>query len=540
MPPRWWRAASTREQGAAMLSAERAYERRWVTLVVVCLSLTVITIDNTILNVALPTIVRDLGASGADIQWVLDAYLLAFASLLLTAGALGDKYGRKGALTIGVVIFGTFSAFAAFATSPGMLIAMRGVMGIGAAFIYPTTLSILTNTFSGQERARAIGIWASVSGVGVALGPMVGGFLVEHFDWGAVFLVNVPVCAIALILGFRYIPTSRDPENRPLDPIGAALSVVALISLLYAIIQAPDAGWDSAEVLVTFGVAVVLLTVFAIWETHSDDPMIDVRVFRNARFSAASAVLTLSAFALFGSVFLLIQYFQFVLGYSPVEAGLLALPLAIGMIVTSPNAPRLVVRWGTKLVVIVGLLLTAATLLCYASDTIMSSFVGGCLVRLMFGVGLGLTSAPATESIMGSLPKARAGVGSAINDTTRETGGALGVAIIGSSFFAAYHHFADRAKGLSTASSAAVHDSVGRALERAATLPAKQGAELVGLARNSFVEAMRIAYPIAAAVVLCAVFVAWRFLPARGSDEDVAVHPSDEAREISEFEILGT
>jgi EmrB/QacA subfamily drug resistance transporter len=523
-----------------MLSGEKAYERRWVTLVVVCMSLIVITIDNTILNVALPTIVRDLGASGADLQWMLDAYLLAFASLLLTAGALGDKFGRKGALSLGVLAFGVFSAIAAFATSPEMLIAMRGLMGISAAFIYPTTLSIITNTFSGHERARAIGVWASISGVGVALGPMIGGFLVEHFDWGAVFLVNVPVCTIALVLGMRYIPNSRDPDNRPLDPVGAGISVLALVALLYAIIQAPEAGWASPEVVVAFVLALVLLTAFGIWETHVDDPMIDVRVFRNARFSAASAVLTLSTFALFGSVFLLIQYFQFVRGYSPVEAGVLALPLAVGMIVTSPNAPRLVVRWGTKRVVVLGLLLTAATLLCYSSDTIMSSFVGGCLVRLMFGVGLGLTSAPATESIMGSLPRSRAGVGSAINDTTREAGGALGVAVIGSTFFAAYHHFADQAKGLSARSAAALHDSVGRAIERGAALPAKRGAELVDLARAAFVDAMRIAYPIAAAVVLGAAFVAWRFLPARGSDEDVAVHPSDETREIAGYEVLGS
>jgi MFS family permease len=266
--------------------------------------------------------------------------------------------------------------------------------------------------------------------------------------------------------------------------------------------------------------------------------MIDVRVFRNPRFSAASGVLTLTSFALYGSVFLLIQYFQFVLGYSPLEAGLLAMPVAIAMMVVSPNAPRLVRRWGTKWVVVLGLLIAALAMLCYGSDTIMSSFVGGCAVRLLFGIGLGLTSAPATESIMGSLPPSRAGVGSAINDTTRQTGGALGVAIIGSVFLAAYHHYADKAQHLTAASSAAVHDSVGRALELARTLPAKQAAEIVTLSRDAFVDAMRITYPIAAAFIVLAAVIAWRFLPAHGVDFPTA-EAEKEAEEISEYEILG-
>ncbi len=522
-----------------MLSAEKAYERRWYTLAVLCMSLVVITIDNSILNVALPTIVRDLGASGSDLQWIIDAYIIVFASLLLTAGALGDKYGRKGALTLGLVLFGLFSGLAAFATSPDMLIVTRGLMGIGAAFIFPTTLSILTNTFTGRERARAIGVWAGVSGIGVALGPMLGGILVEHFDWGAVFFVNVPICALALVLGYFFIPTSRDPDNRPLDPLGALLSILTLVALLYAIIQAPEEGWLATDVVAAFVAALVLLGIFAWWETHTAEPMIDVRVFRNPRFSAASGVLTLTSFALYGSVFLLIQYFQFVLGYSPLEAGLLAMPVAIGMMVTSPNAPRFVFRWGTKRVVVIGLLVIAGAMLMYGSNSIMSSFVGGCLVRLLFGVGLGLTSAPATESIMGSLPPSRAGVGSAINDTTRQTGGALGVAIIGSVFLAWYHHYADKTKGLPATSAAALHDSVGRALELTKSLPAKQGAALVELSREAFVSAMRLTYPIAAGFIVFAAFIAWRWLPARGADDDVAAHPTDEAREIGEYEILG-
>jgi MFS family permease len=318
------------------------------------------------------------------------------------------------------------------------------------------------------------------------------------------------------------------------------LSILTLVALLYSIIQAPEKGWTAPEVVVAFVVGLLLLGLFAVWEMRAKEPMIDVRVFRNPRFSAASGVLTLTSFALYGSVFLLIQYFQFVLGYSPLEAGLLAMPVAIAMMVVSPNAPRLVRRWGTKWVVVLGLVITALAMLCYGSDTIMSSFVGGCAVRFLFGVGLGLTSAPATESIMGSLPPSRAGVGSAINDTTRQTGGALGVAIIGSVFLSSYHHYADKAAHLSAASSAALHDSVGRALELASKLPTKQATELVELSRNAFVDAMRITYPIAAAIMVFAAFIAWRFLPARGHDEFVSADEEEEAREISEYEILGT
>jgi EmrB/QacA subfamily drug resistance transporter len=522
-----------------MLSADKAYERRWWTLGVLCMSLVVIVIDNSILNVALPTIVRDLGATGSDLQWILDSYIIVFASLLLIAGALGDKYGRKGALSIGLVLFGGFSGLAAFATSPDMLIAARALMGIGAAFIFPTTLSILTNTFQGRERARAIGVWAGVSGIGVALGPMLGGILVEHFDWGAVFFVNIPICAAALVFGFFLIPTSRDPDNRPLDPIGALLSILTLVALLYAIIRVGDKSAVTSDVVVSFVLGLILLGAFAWWETHTAEPMIDLRVFRNARFSAASAVLTLTSFALYGSLYLLTQYFQFVLGYSPFEAGLLALPVAVGMMATSPNAPKLVFRWGTKWVVVIGSLVIAGTMVLYASNTIMSSFVGGCVVRLFFGIGLGLTSAPATESIMGSLPPSRAGVGSAINDTTRQTGGALGIAVIGTLFLTTYHHYADKTKGLSAASAAALHDSVGTALDLARTLPAKQGAALIELSRQAFIEAMRITYPIAAAFIVLGAFVAWKWLPAHGADDDVAAHPTDETREIAEYEILG-
>ena len=510
---------------------DRAYERRWVTLGVICLALVVITIDNTILNVALPTIVRELGATGAQLQWIVDSYVIVFACLLLTAGALGDKFGRKGALLCGVALFGAFSALASFATSPDLLVVCRGLMGIGGALIYPTTLSILTNTFTGRERARAIGIWAGISGIGIAIGPLVGGFLVEHFSWGAVFLVNVPICIVAFTAAAVFVPTSRDPDNRPLDPLGSLLSILTLIGLLYAIIQAPQAGWTATNVLIGFAVGLVFGGLFAAWELHTSEPMLDLRYFENPRFSAASVTVTLVTFAVFSSTFLLTQYFQFVLGYSPLKTGLMAMPVAIGMMVTSPNAPRFVFRWGTKRVVVIGLFVIATAMLLYASNTIMSSFVAGAAVRLLLGLGVGLTVAPATESIMGSVPLGKAGVGSAVNDTTRQTGGALGIAVMGSIFAAWYQHFTSVAGKLPGTTAAAVHDSIGSALVAASKLPAAQARVVAEVARSAFVDAMRLTYPIGACIVLAAAAVAWKWLPARGSDDVDLASASDDRAE---------
>jgi EmrB/QacA subfamily drug resistance transporter len=517
--------------------SDKAYERRWVTLGVICLALVVITIDNTILNVALPTIVRELDATGSQLQWIVDSYVIVFACLLLTAGALGDKFGRKGALMCGVALFGVFSALASFATSPDLLIVCRGLMGIGGALIYPTTLSILTNTFTGRERARAIGIWAGISGIGIAIGPLVGGFLVEHFSWGAVFLVNVPICVVAFTAAAVFVPTSRDPDNRPLDPLGSLLSILMLIGILYAIIQAPEAGWTATNVLVGFAVGLVFGGLFAAWELHTTDPRLDLRFFENPRFSAACVTVTLVTFAVFSSTFLLTQYFQFVLGYSPLKSGLMATPVALGMMVAAPNAPRFVFRWGTKRVVVTGLFVIASAMLLYASNTVMSSFWTGAAVRLWLGLGVGLTVAPATESIMGSVPLAKAGVGSAVNDTTRQTGGALGIAVMGSIFAAWYHHFTNVAGKLPGATAAAVHDSIGSALVAASKLPAAQAKVVENLARGAFVDAMRLTYPIGACIVLTAAAVAWRWLPARGTDEvDLASDDRAEGEARAKFD----
>jgi EmrB/QacA subfamily drug resistance transporter len=510
------------------LNPERAHERRWWTLGVLCVSLLVIGVDNTILNVALPSIVRKLNAQGSQLQWMIDAYTIVFAGLLLTAGSLGDRLGRKGALTAGLVLFGGFSALASRATSPTMLIVARGLMGIGGALIFPTTLSILTNSFTGRERAKAIGIWAGVSGLGIVIGPLGGGLLLEHFAWGSVFLINVPLCAAALVSGFFFIPTSRDPAEGQLDPLGAALSMVALGGLLFGVIEAPDAGWGATQVILGLVIGMLFLAGFLAWELHTTHPMLDVRFFANPRFSAASAAITLTFFALFGSTFLLTQFFQFVLNYSPLKAGLMTSPVAIGIMVVAPQTPKLVDRLGTKKVVASGLLIVVCVLCLYSSATVMSSVIFGGLVRALFGVGIGLTTAPATESIMGSLPPSKAGVGSAVNDTTRQTGGALGVAVLGSIFAFRYRTAIGNASTVAAPLRSAVGNSIGTALDAARRLPASQAARIRHLADRAFISAMRPTYLTGALIVLLAAFITWRYLPAWAPDEGTTMNAADD------------
>ncbi len=496
----------------------------------------VIGVDNTILNVALPSIVRSLGASGSELQWMVDAYTLVFACLLLTAGSLGDRYGRRRALLFGLVWFGAFSALAATSSSPTMLIGARALMGVGGAFIFPTTLSILTNTFRDpRERARAIGVWAGTAGLGIALGPIAGGLLVENFGWSAVFLVNVPICITAALLVRRLIPNTRNPDESPLDPLGAALSIVGLVGVLLGIIEAPNRGWTSPIVLGGFFVGAVFLVAFAWWERHTDGPMIDVRFFRNARFSAASATITLAYFSLFASTFVLTLYFQFILGYSPLKSGLMLTPVALGLMIGSPIAPRLVQRLGTTRVVVPALLVVSACVACYSSDTLMSSFTIGFLIRGVYGIAMGMTTAPVTESIMGSLPPGRAGVGSAVNDTTRQTGGALGVAVLGSILAAKFHQQMD-ASALPASVRHASRDSIGVALAVAKRLPARLAVQLHAIARHAFLSGTRLAFLVAMVVVLCAVFVAARFLPAHEAPATTA-SPRDLDQEAIALEV---
>jgi EmrB/QacA subfamily drug resistance transporter len=523
-----------------MTSMERAYARRWWVLLVLCLSLVVITLDNTILNVALPTLVRDLRATNSQLQWIVDSYTLVFAGLLLSAGALGDRFGRKGALQIGLAVFGLGSLLSALVTTPEMLIATRALMGVGGAFIMPGTLSILTNVFPADERPRAIGIWAGVSALGIAIGPLLGGFLIEHYSWHAIFTVNIPIVIVAIGAGIVLLPKSKDPSAPKLDPIGAVLSIVGLSSLVYALIEAPSEGWGDTKILLGFLVAAVVLAAFAWWETHIESPMLDVTFFKNPRFTAASSAITLVFFAMFGFSFLLTQYFQFVLGYSALTTGIRMLPLALTMMVVAPSSSRLVERLGSKVVVASGLVMVSASLALCTQLEVSSSY-GQVVWRMMLlALGMGLTMAPATDSVMGSLPLAKAGVGSAVNDTTRQVGGALGVAIVGSVLSSVYGaQIVDElaGKGVPSNAVAIAKGSLGGALAIAKQAGAA-GDQLATVARSSFVDGMHGASLVAAAAAALGAIVVVLFLPAHARREDVdeQAHEYEEELELAEIE----
>jgi EmrB/QacA subfamily drug resistance transporter len=477
---------------------------RWSALGVLCLALLAIVIDNTIVNVALPTLVRELDADLGQLQWVVDAYTLAFAALLLPAGALGDRYGRRATLAWGLALFGVASTGAAFAGGIEALIAARALMGVGAAMIMPATLSLVTSVFSDpRERASAIGAWAATAGVGVALGPVFGGFLLDRFWWGSIFIVNVPICALALLGAVKLVPESRDPTARPIDWSGAALSGVGLLALVWAIIEAPAKGWTSGPVL-----AAVALVAFVARGRHSTAPLLDFGLFREPRFSAASGAIMILFFALFGFLFLATQYLQFVLGYSPLAAGVRFLPYAASMILLALVSAPLATRFGTRRVVMFGMLLFAAGLGVAATVTVDGGYGPLAAAFVLLGAGMGLAGAPATESIMRSLPPDRANLGSAVNDTTRELGGALGVAIVGSIASSIYaSQLDDRNPGHLPA---AARDSLGAAVANAAG----DATVVADTAREAFVEAMSRASIVAALVTALGAVVAWRFLPA--------------------------
>jgi EmrB/QacA subfamily drug resistance transporter len=519
-PSRWARLL----RGPA-IDPVTAHRRRWWTLAVLNLSLFVIIMDNTILNVALPTLARDLHASGSDLQWIVDSYVLVFAGLLLSAGALGDRFGRRGALSAGLVVFAAGSIFAMSVGSASMLIAARSVMGVGGALIMPATLSILTNVFTDPaERAKAIGIWASVGGLAVALGPVTGGFILEHFSWTAVFALNVPVAAIALVGGRLAVPTSRDPETPPLDVPGAVLSMVGLGSLVWAIISAGERGWTGPAQLTGFATAAVAGLAFVAWERRTPHPMLDVTFFRNPRFTAASLGVMLGYFAMFGSLFLMSQLLQFVLGYSALGAGVRLLPFAMAMAVFSTVSTKLVHRFGTKLVVVAGMGTVAAGLLWLASKGAGSDYVDYLPGMLLMGTGIALTWAPTTEAIMGSLPAAKAGVGSAVNDTVREVGGALGVAVLGSVLASQYTGaVAPTAQALPTEAAHAASDSLGGAVVVAQEIGGPTGAAILDAARAAYVDGFGLALTIAAVVAAAGAAVAAIWLPARAeATEDLA------------------
>lgn len=499
----------------------QADERRWWVLAVLCLSLVMVILGNTVLNVAVPTLVRELEGSATELQWIVDAYALVFAGLLLTCGALGDRFGRKGALQAGLVVFGVASLVSTRATEPEHLMATRAVMGVGAALVMPSTLSILTNVFPPHERARAIAIWAGLSGAGAAIGPIAGGWLLEHFYWGSVFFLNVPVVVLALVAGGVLVPTSRDDAQPPLDIPGALLSIAGLGALLYAIIEAPNHGWGGGQTIAGFALAAAFLGAFAWWELRSAHPMLDLRFFRDRRFTTSSIAVMLVFFSMFGSFFLMTQYLQLVHGYSALAAGFRTLPSALVMMVMAPNSARLVERFGARAIVTTGLSLVAVGMLGLSTlgvDTGYPQFFA-CLV--VMASGMSMVMPPCTALIMSSLPLGKAGVGSAVNDTTRELGGALGVAVLGSALASIYaSHLEPFTSQLPAELGAIATSSLGGALQLG-DVPG-----LAGAARQAFVDGLGVATVIGACVAGTGALLVRRFLPATH-------HVADEAEALA-------
>ena len=492
-------------------------------LIALLLASFVINLDTTLVNVALPTLTRALGATTSQLQWVVDAYNLVFAALLLTSGSLSDRFGRKGLLLAGLAVFGLASLAGGYATAPSGLIAARAVMGLGAALTFPATLSLLTGVFTGRkERALSIGLWGATAGLAIALGPIVGGFLLGHYSWPSIFYTLGPVSLAVIALAAWFVPGSKDLEPSRLDFPGLILSSGFMGLLIYTIIEAPGRGWTSAMSLLGFAAAAAALTAFIVLERRTSQPMLDVRLFANMRFSAASASVTVAFFTLSGFIFLMTQYFQFVRAYSPLSAGVHLLPVAVSVAAGSVAGTRLAVRFGTKVIVTAGLTLQAAFYFWVASD-ITPTFPYGLIAvqMVVYGLGMGLTSAPATESIMGAVSARQAGVGSAVNDSTRLLGGTLGVAVIGSVYASLYASrlTASLPAALPPALANLARQSVGAAFGLSGQLAAQgrstAAAAVHQAATSAFDHGLSVGCVVAAAIALAGALLAAAFLPAQ-------------------------
>ena len=492
-------------------------------LVALLMASFVINLDTTLVNVALPTLTRELGATTAQLQWVVDAYNLVFAALLLTSGSLSDRFGRKGMLMAGLLVFGLASFAGGYATSPAGLIAARAVMGLGAAMTFPATLSLLTGVFtSRKERAMSIGLWGATGGMAIALGPIVGGFLLEHYSWSSVFYTLGPVSLAVIALVALFVPGSKNPVPHGLDFLGLVLSGGFMGLLVYTIIEAPGRGWTSTASLLGFAGAAVLLIAFIVGERRSRQPMLDVRLFANMRFSAASASVTVSFFTLFGFIFLMTQNFQFVRTYSPLSTGVHLLPVAISVAVGSTVGTRLAVRLGTKAIVTAGMALVAIFYFWVASDVTPTLGYGVIAIQMVvYGLGLGLTSAPATESIMGAVAADQAGVGSAVNDSTRLLGGTLGVAVLGSVYASLYGSRLTTSlpATLPHALTNLVRQSVGAAFGVSGHLAAHGQSAAADAVRQAAISAfdhgLSVGCVVAGAVAVAGALLAGAFLPAQ-------------------------
>jgi EmrB/QacA subfamily drug resistance transporter len=488
--------------------------KRWAALGVLCLCLLIVSIDNGILNVALPTLVRKLGATPSQLQWIVDAYTVVFAGLLFTSGNLGDRFGRRGVLTVGLVIFGSGSLMASLSNTPSELIGWRAVMGVGAALVMPATLSILVNVFTEEAiRRRAIAYWSLMNATGAFIGPIAGGLLLRRFWWGSCFLVNVPVVIVALVLLPQLVPTSRNPAAARLDLLAAGLSTSALAALLWAFIEGPTWGWLSPGIVGAFGLSALLATAFVIWERRAPAPMIDIAAFRSPQLTAAATGMTIIFIAMTGSMFLVVQSLQLVKGYSPLTAALATSgPITVVNFLLMPRSPALTARFGTRWLITAGATFVAIATLVIATTTVHSSyanlFVGFAIMATAFSV-----SVPAgTEAIMSAVPREMSGGASAINQTTRQLGQALGIAIGGSMAAVGYRSgFSARGVALPQSALHTAGSSITGAIEVARTLGATSRVQVLAAAHQAFLHGLRLALVTAAVLAACgAVFAALR------------------------------
>jgi EmrB/QacA subfamily drug resistance transporter len=468
---------------------------RRAVLGVMCLALMMVVAAVASLNVALPDLARGTGASQSQLQWVVDAYALVFAGLLLPAGALGDRFGRKGILLIGLAVFGSASFAAMLMNDPSTLIGLRAVIGVGAALVMPTTLSIITNVFPPEERGRAVGVWAGIAGAGAIVGLLLSGTLLEWFSWPSVFGVNVTLAVLAFAATIPVVPTSRSPRSVRLDPIGALLSSLGLFGVIFAIIEAPQHGWLDPLTLVGFGAGVLLLVAFVLFELARKAPMLDPRLFASRGFGVGSLSLTLQFFAQFGFLFVSLQYLQFVLGYSPLEAGASILPMALMLMAISPRAPALARRFGVRLVGGSGLALMGVGFLVFTTLGVDSSYWRFGIGAVITGIGLALATAPATTAIVSSLPGHRQGIASAVNDLSREVGGAFGIAVLGSVLNSGYRADLPAAAGAG--------DSIAAAAQ-IAQHAGPRGAALLDQAEHAFVSGLSTSLLVGACVLFAA------------------------------------
>jgi EmrB/QacA subfamily drug resistance transporter len=503
------------------MDTQTIYRRRWGILSVLIVSLLAIVIDNTVLNVALKTIAEPrggLGASQSQLEWAINSYTLVFAGLLFTFGVIGDRIGRKRMLMIGLVLFGIGSLLSAYSRSPDQLIFARAAMGLGGAAVMPQTLSIISNVFEPQERPRAIGIWASAVGIGVAIGPVLGGLLLAHFWWGSVFLINVPVTVAGAVAVALLVPESRNPERAGLDLPGVLLSIAGLVLLVYGIVQGGDAGsWVHPGVLGPIVGGLAVLAVFAWHESRSRHPALDVRLFRDRRLSASVGAIALVFFGMGGVYFFTSFYTQNVLGYSPVGAGLLTVPFAVGQLLLSPRSASLVRRYGAKAAGTGGMFVMSVAL---AGYVLLGTASPVWLLGLLFfvqGAGIGVAMPAATSAVMDVLPRERAGAGSALTNTARQVGVALGVAVLGSILAQAYHQALSPAL---SALPATARGAAGGSIEATQAVAAQLGTAgraLLGPANDAFVSAMHVTTIVAAVIALAGAIVVLRWMPGLGS-----------------------